>query len=126
MARTLFIALAAAVFATGCSTITKGTTDVLDVRLRNCPDDLECVATNKKGSWPFTPPAAVRFKKSDDDLRIECRSDDLFVTRSLTPVQGGTIWGNVLAGGVIGAGVDAREGLNKAPNCAWGGVLPVF
>ena len=93
----------------GCATITKGTSETVDVQLRNCPNDMDCTATNKKGTWQFTAPGVVRVTKSDDALRIECRSGEQLVTRSITPTSDSSIWGNVLVGGVIGAGVDASS-----------------
>lgn len=102
-------AILCALAVTGCATITKGTTETVDVRLRDCPENMECVATNKKGTWEFTAPGTVRVRKSDDALRIECREDGQLVSRSLTPTSDSSIWGNVLVGGVIGAGVDANS-----------------
>ena len=68
---------------------------------------MNCTAPNKKGSWPFTAPGSVRFKKSDDDLAITCDDGGEVITRRLTPTRGGMIWGNILIGGWIGLGVDA-------------------
>lgn len=104
----LFVILGA-VLVSGCATITKGTTEIVDVRLRDCPSDMECVATNKKGTWEFTGPGTVRVKKSDDSLRIDCRADGKTANATLTPSSDNMIWGNVIVGGVIGAGVDANS-----------------
>lgn len=49
MSITLRLFLACGFLASGCSTVTKGTTDVIDVRTINGPKILECVAANKKG-----------------------------------------------------------------------------
>lgn len=102
------IALCALVFA-GCATITKGTSETVDVRLRDCPAEMDCTATNKKGIWEFTAPGTVRVNKSDDALHIECRSGEHVVNRRITPTSDSSIWGNVIAGGVVGAGVDASS-----------------
>jgi len=91
----------------GCATVTKGTTDTIQVQVNNCSELMDCTATNKKGSWPFTAPVAVTFKKSDQDLIITCDDGGEVITRSLRPTRGGMIWGNVLIGGIIGGGLDA-------------------
>ena len=91
----------------GCASITKGTSDVIQVEVANCGEKIPCTAANKKGSWEFDAPGSVQFKKSDDPLRIACKDGDDVVTRSVTPHKGDRMWGNVLAGGIIGAGIDA-------------------
>ena len=97
----------------GCASITKGTSDVIHVEVANCGEKIQCTASNKKGSWEFDAPGSVRIKKSDDALRIECEDGEHTVTRSVSPVGGAMIWGNVLAGGIIGAGVDASTDANQ-------------
>ena len=80
----------------GCASITKGTNDTVQVQVSNCSTPMDCTATNKKGSWPFTAPGPVTFKKSDTDLTIACNDGDEVITRSLKPTRGGMIWGNQL------------------------------
>lgn len=106
---TLTVVIAAAIFMPACATITKGTTEVVDVRLSDCPKNMECTATNKKGVWEFTAPGTVQVRKSDDALRIECREDGQHASRSLMPTSDSSIWGNVVVGGIVGAGVDANS-----------------
>ena len=101
------------VAATGCASITKGTSDVVQVEVANCGETIQCVASNKKGSWTFSAPGSVRVKKSDDALRIECPDGEETVTRSVSPQGDAMIWGNVLLGGIIGAGVDANTDANQ-------------
>jgi len=91
----------------GCASVTKGTKDTIQVQVSNCSNPMDCTATNKKGTWTFTAPGPVTFKKSDQDLIIACNDGGSILTRSLRPTRGGMIWGNVLIGGIIGGGVDA-------------------
>ena len=56
----------------GCATITKGTTDTVQVEVSNCGEQIECTVSNKKGSWDFKAPGSVTFKKSDDPLNLTC------------------------------------------------------
>ncbi len=36
--------------------------------------EVECTATNKRGSWTFTPPKMVKIRRSDDTLRVMCNA----------------------------------------------------
>ncbi|WP_423910067.1 hypothetical protein [Candidatus Spongiihabitans sp.] len=83
-----FLGVAFGVLLSGCATITKGTTDTLQVTVSNCGEPIECTASNKKGSWPFTAPGPVIFKNSDDDLNIVCQDGDSVITQRVSPVRG--------------------------------------
>ena len=61
----------------------------------------------QKGSWPFKAPGPITFKKSDSNLTLRCKDGDSTLTRVITPTRGSMAWGNVIAGGAIGAGIDA-------------------
>ena len=91
MKMNLLMLCACVLAATGCATITRGTTDAITVRTENCPESMECVATNKKGEWLFRPPATVRVTRNDDVLHIECSYDDLTITAEAQPESGGQI-----------------------------------
>ena len=91
----------------GCATITKGTEDTLHINVTNCSEPMQCEATNNKGTWKFTAPGPVKFKKSDTDLHISCKDGEHTITLRATPTRGGMGWGNIIFGGLIGAGVDA-------------------
>ena len=91
----------------GCATVTKGTTDTVQVQVSNCGEPMDCTALNKKGSWSFTAPGPVTFKKSDNNLVITCDDGGAIITQRLKPTRGGMIWGNVLIGGIIGGTLDA-------------------
>lgn len=110
---TKLLAATALVLATGCASITKGTSDTIHVEVANCGETIQCTASNKKGSWEFDAPGSVKFKKSDDALRIECEDGDRKVTRSVSPTGDAMIWGNAVLGGVIGAAVDASTDANQ-------------
>lgn len=91
----------------GCATLTKGTSDTLHLNVTNCSEQMACTASNKKGSWNFTAPGSVKFKKSDTDLHISCKDKDDLLTITATPNRGSMGWGNIIFGGLIGAGVDS-------------------
>ena len=91
----------------GCASITKGTTDTVNVNFAQCNKQTTCTASNKKGTWEFTAPGAVTFKKSDNPLTITCKDGPEQTTTEIKPTRGGMAWGNVIFGGGIGAGIDA-------------------
>jgi hypothetical protein len=101
------LAIAMSIGMQGCATVTKGTTDTIQVNVSNCGESMYCTASNKKGSWSFTAPGPVTFKKSDNDLVITCDDGGAIITQRLKPTRGGMIWGNVLIGGIIGGTLDA-------------------
>ena len=105
----LFTIVLVILLSSGCASITKGTWDSVQVKIANCGESIQCEATNKKGTWEFDAPGSVRFKKSDDALRISCKDGDKFVYKTVSPIQDSMIWGNILVGGIIGAGVDASS-----------------
>lgn len=100
-------AIGLATLGTGCATITKGTTDTVQVQVSNCAEPISCTATNKKGSWEFEAPGPVTFDKSDEDLVISCKDGPGNLTVKTSPQKSSMVWGNVLVGGIIGGGVDA-------------------
>lgn len=103
----VIVAIGATSLLSGCASIAKGTKDVLQVNIANCNEAIECTATNKKGTYGFTAPGPVKFKKSDDNLIIVCKDGDDDITMPVTPTRGGMVWGNIVFGGFIGGGVDA-------------------
>ena len=108
-----FAFLTLAILGGGCASITKGTSDVVNVEIANCGEVVDCTASNKKGSWDFKVPGSVRIKKSDEALSITCADGDATITRTVEPQGDSMIWGNVLFGGIIGAGVDSSTDANQ-------------
>lgn len=64
-----------------------------------------------KGAWFVTTPGSVTVNRSYNDLTIRCEKDGvepgLLTAKSSTK---GMAFGNILFGGVIGAGVDMSTG----------------
>ena len=109
LTNTIFVILflSMAIFASGCASITKGTKDTMQIQVGNCPESINCTAQNKKGTWIFTAPGAVQFKKSDDPLTITCDDGPGKITVQVVPQRGSMAWGNIIVGGIIGGGVDS-------------------
>jgi hypothetical protein len=76
-------------------------------------DGAKCTLTNSEGMWFLTSPGNVQVHKTKNDLRITCKKNG-FVDAAITvaPHFNGATLGNVIAGGVVGVGVDASTGAN--------------
>jgi hypothetical protein len=69
-----------------------------------------CSITNDSGSWYTKTPAAVFIRRSGGDLVVICKKDQLQASATFRSSSSSGMWGNVLAGGLIGAAVDAGTG----------------
>ncbi len=89
----------------GCATIVKGTSQKIPVA-SDPPGADVIVDGNLSGQTPTT----VALKRKDDHLVTLEKGG--YQTRSVAVVKsvGGAVWGNILAGGLIGWGVDAADG----------------
>ena len=105
------LAVAGAVALTGCATITKGTTQSVAI---NTPGvtGAQCTLTSAKiGSKVVSTPATIVLDKGSDNVSVmckkECYQDATGIIASNTEAMAA---GNVIAGGIIGLGVDAASG----------------
>jgi hypothetical protein len=96
----------------GCATIIDGTSQ--SVSVNTTPEEgAACTLTNSQGSWYLTSPGSTTVHKTKTDLDVTCTKPG-FKPGHLVAVShftGKTV-GNVLAGGVIGIGIDAASGAN--------------
>lgn len=66
-----------------------------------------------EGTWFLTSPGSVVVHKTKNDLLVVCRKDGYNDTSLTIPSKfGGATAANIIAGGVIGLGVDAASGAN--------------
>lgn len=110
-----FLLLAAIIsLTTGCASIVNGTSQSLSVTARQQtgePVTATCTLTNNKGSWFATTPGSVVVSRSYNDLAVNCISLGLPTGTAIAKsVTKGMAFGNILFGGVIGAGVDMSTG----------------
>ena len=99
----------------GCASIVSGTTQSLSVETRSSEGvpvvGASCKMTNDKGTWFTNTPGSVALHRSADDLTVTCSKDQFApgttVVKSETK---GMAAGNILFGGLIGAGVDVASG----------------
>jgi len=94
----------------GCATIVNGRYQQVSVNTK--PPGAHCVLTNNKGHWTVQhTPKVVNLHRSMERLHITCQKPG-YKTKVIT-VKSRTkkmMAGNLLFGGVIGAGVDAGDG----------------
>jgi hypothetical protein len=107
-------ALGLVTLSTGCASIVHGTNQSLSVETRNKADQVvgaDCKLSNDKGTWHVTSPGSATIHRSFEDLAVRCEKEGmdpgLASVRSSTK---GTAFGNILLGGVIGAGIDMANG----------------
>ena len=102
-----FIALALG----GCASITQPTASIVMLEARGCETPIWCDIANKKETLHVAVPGQVTIRKSDDPLKITCRTGEgrPLWTGTLHGIDTGRIWGNaLLPGGAIGAIIDAN------------------
>ena len=99
----------------GCATVMQGNQgEHVMVNAVDCPSGTKCTLRNKKGSWQVEPPGSVSVHKSDDPLHVDCRTPqgDVF-NHALDSTVHGSIFGNIILGGGIGAIVDANTDAHR-------------
>jgi len=101
----LFALLFVLFLSTGCATIIKGTTQTIPVSSEPSGADILV-----DGMLVGTTPSDVKFKRKRDHLVVIEKKN--YASKSLPVVKnvGGAVWGNIIAGGLIGWGVDAASG----------------
>ncbi len=100
-------------FSGGCASIVKGTTQAIPVASDPMGADVK-LDGNKVGQ---TPTSVEAKRKSDHLITIEkvgYQPESIAITRNI----GGAVFGNIIAGGLVGWGVDAISGAqwNLSPN----------
>ena len=100
----------------GCATVTRGSNE--DVMFTSVPTGAHVTTTN---GYNCTTPCELKMKRKDKFVAAFRHDDQTRQVQVSTQVAGGggaALAGNVIAGGVIGIGVDAATGasLNHTPN----------
>ena len=108
------ILLAAATFLQGCASITTGKIQPLSVQATCDSKPLvgaHCKLTNSNGQWFIDTPGSVSIQKAFGDLALDCTKEGLTPTSGVfKSSSNGGVWGNIIAGGVIGYAIDASNG----------------
>lgn len=70
-----------------------------------------CELSNKNGTWFLTSPGTVMIPRSNDDLQVTCRKEELEPGKATVVSEMKTLmYGNVLLGGGLGAFIDHSNG----------------
>jgi uncharacterized protein YceK len=114
----IFALAAAAVVLSGCATVTRGTNDTWTV---NTTPAGAAVKTSNSYACDSTPCTFKMPRKSEFDVTITKSGYKVWtgkVTHHVGGAGGAGMAGNVLVGGIIGAGVDVASGamLDLVPN----------
>lgn len=100
---------------TGCASITKDSNQPIRVETYNKQDqmveDVKCTAKNERGEWSAKTPGSLVVHRSGQNLEVKCQKDNTDVGfATLVSRANGSMWGNILFGGGIGAIVDHNKG----------------
>jgi len=104
--------VAAGVALSGCASIVEGTTQSVAVTTPPI-NGASCSLANSEGTWYLTSPGNATVHKTKNDLKVFCsKAGYQDATVVIPPHFNGATLGNVIAGGVIGIGIDAATGAN--------------
>ena len=99
----------------GCASVTGTSNQSISIQARASNGkevkEAACDLINKRGTWFITTPGTVQIHRSNDDLQITCRKEGYDNGRaSVVSETKGSMFGNILLGGGIGAVVDHNNG----------------
>lgn len=99
----------------GCASIVTGHNQSVSVETRSKQNEAvasaNCKLTNDKGTWFVTSPGSVSVRRSYSDLLVNCeKADQEPGVASVKSSTKAMAFGNIIFGGVIGAGVDIASG----------------
>lgn len=110
---TFLITLISLLSACASVTGTTGQSVSVQTRLQNGKElkDAACDLTNSKGVWYVTTPGSVSIRRSNDDMQVICKKEGYESGRaSVVSDTKGSMFGNIILGGGIGAIVDHNNG----------------
>lgn len=103
----------AALLLGGCASITGTQTQpvsVLATQGSQIISGASCTLSNDAGKWYVKTPGSVAIKKSTGDLLVECAKDGVTGQQNVVSRANTNVWGNLLAGGLIGYAIDRNSG----------------
>jgi len=109
------VLLSVSMLGSGCASIVSGHNQSVSVETRSKQGQAvmsaNCKLSNNKGTWFVTSPGSVTVSRSFEDLLVNCEKENqepgLATVKSSTKAMA---FGNIIFGGVIGAGVDVATG----------------
>ena len=107
--------VAASLALTGCATVLNDTTQPVKVETKTAEGELlsgaDCKLTNDYGTLSVKSGDTAQVRRSGKDLDVVCRHAGQAEAsgRAISRANGG-MWGNIIAGGGIGAIIDHNKG----------------
>ena len=93
-----------------CASIVSGDQQIVSVETPEC-DKAKCKLTNEQGTYYLSEtPGTVTVNRSASPIFLECTKNDLKETVTVESGTKAMAFGNIIAGGVIGAAVDMSTG----------------
>ncbi len=112
--KTILLVIGAAVLGSGCASIVDGRNQMVSVEMRSNAAPVSggsCRLVNDKGSWFVYAPGSAAIRRSYEDLSVQCRKPGFALAQAtVKSVVRPLVFGNILIGGVVGAGVDSANG----------------
>ena len=104
------MALACVALCSGCASIVNGQNQSVSVNTPGC-EPAACTLTNEKGTWFVNTPGSVVVRRAYGAMAVSCVKEGFAPgTATIASATKGMAFGNILLGGVIGAGVDIGTG----------------
>ena len=98
----------------GCASVTTGNrqdVQVVATAAGQNVDDADCELSNDKGRWLISTPATVEIQPSFQDLSVRCAiASHEAGTATFKSSVGAPVFGNIIAGGIVGAVIDTGTG----------------
>lgn len=109
------LAVAIIVALSGCASITGSSGQNISLQTRTADGkelkEAQCELINKRGTYFVTTPGTISISRSNDDLKVTCRKEGFENGRaSVVSDTKGSMFGNILFGGGIGAIIDHNNG----------------
>ncbi len=93
----------------GCASVVTGQNQSLAVD--SSPSGAQCTLTNDKGTWFVNQtPGTVTVTRAYSDMSVKCSKGNKSGLTNVSSTTKAMAFGNVLAGGIIGAAVDMSTG----------------
>jgi len=110
-----FFAIGIASLTSGCASVTGTPNQSISVQTREQAGvevtGAACELTNNKGKWFVTTPGSVMIHRSNDDMQVLCNKTGYEPGRAAVVSETkGSMFGNIILGGGIGAIVDHNNG----------------
>lgn len=110
----LLIPLSATLLFAGCASITGTTGQSVSVETKKGDQQVagaNCEISNSKGKWFVITPGSVPIGRSNDDLQVICKKEGMdHGMATVVSDTKGSMFGNILFGGGIGAIIDHNSG----------------